>query len=223
MPKRHRAPYSAEFRAQLVALARSGRTPEASGEGVRADSPGDPELGAAGRSRRGPSTRRSDESGTRGASPAPRGGEEPQDRTGDLGLSSGLVRTGGRLDPTEGFELVKAPQAQLPVTRLCAVLELSTSGYYAGLNRELSARARAATKLCECIGAIHGASRGSCGVPRVPAELLVRFKRTWLRAVDAREMCLDSPRVRGRSRGTTSSDPRPAAHRSLVGAGGLNR
>jgi hypothetical protein len=46
---RHRPPYPAEFRRQMVDLVRSGRTPEGVVAGVRAVGPGDLELGASGR------------------------------------------------------------------------------------------------------------------------------------------------------------------------------
>ena len=66
---------------------------------------------------------------------------------------------------------MRAHQAKLPVSRLCQVLGVSKSGYYAWRAREPSARARADEALGEQIKGIHEASRGTFGVPRVHAEL----------------------------------------------------
>ena len=54
---------------------------------------------------------------------------------------------------------------------MCRVLGVSPSGYYAWRSRGLSARARRDEELREAIRAIHEASRGTYGVPRVHAEL----------------------------------------------------
>ena len=58
-----------------------------------------------------------------------------------------------------------------PVATMCRLLEVSTSGYYAWLEREPSKRAREDAWLLERIEAIHRESRGTYGVPRVHAEL----------------------------------------------------
>ena len=62
-------------------------------------------------------------------------------------------------------------QAVHPIATMCRMLEVSTSGYYAWLEREPSARATLDAKLLERIRAIHTKSRGTYGVPRVHAEL----------------------------------------------------
>ena len=54
---------------------------------------------------------------------------------------------------------------------MCRVLGVSPSGYYAWRSRTQSARARRDEELREAIRAIHEASRGTYGVPRVHAEL----------------------------------------------------
>ena len=46
----------------------------------------------------------------------------------DILKRGGLVRTGERRDPREGFEFVKANQAAWPVRTMCRVLGLSASG-----------------------------------------------------------------------------------------------
>ncbi len=58
-----------------------------------------------------------------------------------------------------------------PVATLCRVLGVSSSGYYAWLKRSLSRRARDDAVLIERIGAIHAASKGTYGAPRIHAEL----------------------------------------------------
>jgi putative transposase len=89
----------------------------------------------------------------------------------DHPISRGLVRSGDRLDPTEGFEFVRAHRAHHAVSTLCRLLEISTSGYYAWTTRPASRRAQADAELLDRIPAIHDRSRGTYGVPRVHAEL----------------------------------------------------
>ena len=64
-----------------------------------------------------------------------------------------------------------AHQAIHPVATMCRVLGVSPSGYYAWRKRPLSPRARADVELTAHIDAIHRASRGTYGAPRVHAEL----------------------------------------------------
>ena len=54
---------------------------------------------------------------------------------------------------------------------MCRVLGVSPSGYYAWRKRPLSPRARADVELTAYIDAIHRASRGTYGAPRIHAEL----------------------------------------------------
>ena len=58
-----------------------------------------------------------------------------------------------------------------PVATLCRVLGVSSSGYYAWSKRSPSRRARDDAVLIERIGAIHAASKGTYGAPRIHAEL----------------------------------------------------
>ena len=64
-----------------------------------------------------------------------------------------------------------AHQAVHPVATTCRGLGVSPSGYYAWRKRPLSPRARADVELSAQIDAIHRASRGTYGAPRVRAEL----------------------------------------------------
>jgi len=69
------------------------------------------------------------------------------------------------------FRFVEREKAAHPVTMLCRVLGVSPSGYWAWRDRPRSARAAADEDLTERILAIHRASRGTYGAPRVQAEL----------------------------------------------------
>ena len=66
---------------------------------------------------------------------------------------------------------MRANQERYPVATMCRVLEVSTSGYYAWRNRELSARAVSDATLLAKIREIHARSRGTYGAPRIHAEL----------------------------------------------------
>jgi len=58
-----------------------------------------------------------------------------------------------------------------PIKALCAVLEVSRSGYYAWQGRPASARATAEIALRVKIRALHAASRGTYGSPRIKIDL----------------------------------------------------
>lgn len=58
-----------------------------------------------------------------------------------------------------------------PVTTMCRVLDVSTSGYYAWRKRTPSQRARVDAALTKRIREIHQWSRGTYGVPRIHVEL----------------------------------------------------
>jgi putative transposase len=66
---------------------------------------------------------------------------------------------------------VRANQAKYPVRRLCGLLGVSPSGYYAWSRRSSSQRCRADAELQARIRAIHERSRGTYGAPRIHAEL----------------------------------------------------
>jgi putative transposase len=66
---------------------------------------------------------------------------------------------------------VKANRAAYPVATMCRVLGVSTSGFYAWVDRAPSARANSDAQLLERIQDIHKRSRHTYGKPRVHAEL----------------------------------------------------
>jgi len=66
---------------------------------------------------------------------------------------------------------VKAHQGQYPITTMCRVLEVSTSGYYAWLKRSRSKRVREDEVLTGRIKDIHARSKGTYGAPRIHAHL----------------------------------------------------
>ncbi|MGB4502368.1 MAG: IS3 family transposase [Dethiobacteria bacterium] len=66
-----------------------------------------------------------------------------------------------------------AKKANHPISNLCRVLGVSTSGFYAWRGRKPSARAREDAKLMKLIVEIHRESRGTYGAPRIHAELTV--------------------------------------------------
>ena len=86
---------------------------------------------------------------------------------GDPLKSRGLVRSGDRVGTTEAFRFVRANQDSLPVATMCRLLDVSASGYYAWLERAPSARAVSDAELLGKIRAIHTASRGTYGAPRI--------------------------------------------------------
>jgi putative transposase len=107
---------------------------------------------------------------------------------------------------------VKANQAMHDVTKVCRALSVSTSGFYAWLDREPSARAKADAELTKKIHVIHEESRGTYGVPRVHALLASEGVHVGRKRV-ARLMKLaqlEGVSRRKKFRSTRDSDARPA-------------
>ena len=69
------------------------------------------------------------------------------------------------------FRLIEAEKAIHSVPKLCRLLGVSRSGYYAWRRRPLCERARFDAVLSEKIEMIHRNSRATYGAPRVHAEL----------------------------------------------------
>ena len=69
------------------------------------------------------------------------------------------------------FQFVATEKVNYSVVRLCHVLEVSTSGFYAWRRRQPSQRARVDAALSERIRSVHADSHCTYGAPRVHAEL----------------------------------------------------
>ncbi len=69
------------------------------------------------------------------------------------------------------YRFIQGHQDEFPVQRMCSVLGVSPSGYYAWQTRPVSPRVQANQKLIPEIRAIHIRSRKTYGSPRVHAEL----------------------------------------------------
>jgi len=69
------------------------------------------------------------------------------------------------------YRFVEAEKGRYPVTRLCRMAQVSRAAYYQWQEGRGSARQAADAELTAKIRAIHAASRGQYGVPRVLAEL----------------------------------------------------
>ena len=69
------------------------------------------------------------------------------------------------------YQFIQDHQDEFPVQRMCRVLGVSPSGYYAWQTRPVSLRAQANQKLLLEIRSVHSRSRKTYGSPRVHAEL----------------------------------------------------
>jgi len=113
---------------------------------------------------------------------------------------------------------VNANQAAFPVRKLCEVLKVSPSGYYAWRERPPSRRALEDAVLTERIRAIHAASDGTYGSPNIHAELREEGTRVGCKRV-ARLMRAAHICGVSRRRGfvvTTRRDPRQRPAPDLV-------
>lgn len=115
------------------------------------------------------------------------------------------------------YACIGAHVGQFPVALMCRVLRVSRAGYYAWHRRPPSVRARVDTQLRLAIRAVHGASRGRYGSPRIHRELQAQQWRCGRKRV-ARLMRLDGLRgTRGRRyRVTTQADGTPPAPNRLA-------
>ena len=69
------------------------------------------------------------------------------------------------------FEIIRAEAANFPVTVLCKLLEVSTSGYYAYLGREASTKQQKDLRVTTKVRAVHARTRGVYGSRRMLHEL----------------------------------------------------
>ena len=168
---RPRKPYPPEFREQLVALVRAGRTPEDLAREFEPTVQSIQQLGGPGRSRCGPADRRPDHHRACRTDAAPSRESAAEARAGHLVKSRGLVCAGDRAEHEAIFGFMKANQATCPVRVMSRLLGVSASGFYAWANRPASARAVADISLTALIHAIHRRSGGAYGAPSIQAEL----------------------------------------------------
>ena len=113
---------------------------------------------------------------------------------------------------------MNASQATFPVRKLCQVLKVSPSGFYAWRKRPPSRRALEDAVLTERIRATHAASDGTYGSPNIHAELRDEGTRVGCKRV-ARLMRAAHIRGVSRRRGfvvTTRRDPREQPAPDLV-------
>lgn len=94
---------------------------------------------------------------------------------------------------SERYGFIQAQQADYPIERLCRVMGVARSGYYAWLKAVQTRREMANQHLVQEIRAIHRESRGTYGCPRIHAELRARGQLCTRKRV-ARLMRLDDLR-----------------------------
>lgn len=70
------------------------------------------------------------------------------------------------------YAFIQKQQRHYPIIRLCEVLEISTSGYYAWIGRPESSRRKENRILTTKIQCLHKASRRTYGSPRIYEDLL---------------------------------------------------
>ena len=115
------------------------------------------------------------------------------------------------------YQFIEDHQDEFPVQRMCSVLGVSPSGYYAWQSRPVSLRAQANEKLLAEIRAIHSRSRKTYGSPRVHAELTANGFRVGKNRV-ARLMRIENlrgQRKRKQPRTTNSQHSHPVAPNHL--------
>jgi putative transposase len=107
------------------------------------------------------------------------------------------------------YAAVKAWSHEFPVARLCAVLQVSVSGYYAWVKRPPAGRVQQTQQLQQTIGDIWRQYRGIYGAPRIHAELQARGMRVGHNRVARlmRSAGLHGKTARRRRPVTTHSDP----------------
>ena len=111
------------------------------------------------------------------------------------------------------FAFVDVEKASYPVDLLCAVLDVSRSGYYAWKARPTSLRETANAELTAEIRASHMAARGAYGSPRVLRDLKAKGRRVGKKRVERlmRKAGIVARRKRRFRRTTDSNHPHPIA------------
>ena len=83
------------------------------------------------------------------------------------------------------FRVIEEHRGCWPVSVMCRVFRVSQAGYYAWSSRPDSKRAAENRALLDDIRAVHAASQGRYGSPRVPAALRTQGRDLHTRKPDA--------------------------------------
>ena len=118
------------------------------------------------------------------------------------------------------FQFIEAHRDEFPVTRMCKVLGVSASGYYAWRGRPESQRERDNQVLLDHIKAVHAASRKTYGSPRVHAKLNKQGIHCNKKRV---ERLMRMHHIRGKRRGRRRVKTTDSAHNLPVAPNLLNR
>ncbi len=112
------------------------------------------------------------------------------------------------------FAFIRADLAQFPIDRVCEVLGVSRSGYYAWLDRPAPARRRRREELAAKVRLVHAQNRHVYGSPRLTAALQAQGERVCRNTV-ARIMHDTGLRAKGKKkfvpRTTDSAHCQPVA------------
>lgn len=116
------------------------------------------------------------------------------------------------------YQQVQACAETHPVSRICEVLEVSESGYYAWLKREPSQRQQANAQLGERIRAMWKHFKGIYGAPRIHAELQAQGESVGKNRVAKlmQKLGLQGKSDRQRRPRTTQSDPSHAVPSNIL-------
>ena len=107
------------------------------------------------------------------------------------------------------YQAIEACKVEFPVSRLCAVLNIAESGYYAWLKQAPSAHKQENRQLQQTIGTIWKQYRGIYGAPRIHAELQEQGINVGHNRVARlmRQAGIQGKTTRKRCPHTTQSDP----------------
>jgi transposase InsO family protein len=118
------------------------------------------------------------------------------------------------------FQFMEAHRDEFPVTRMCQVLRVSSSGYYASRGRPLSQREQDDRGIVNQIKEIHTASRETYGSPRVHAALVRQGIHCNKKRV---ERLMRVHKIRGKQRGRRRVKTTDSAHNLPVAPNLLRR
>ena len=118
------------------------------------------------------------------------------------------------------YQFIEAHRDQFPVKRMCQVLRVSASGYYASRERPLSQREQDNQQLVDQIKKVHAASRRTYGSPRVHAELVRQGIQCNKKRV---ERLMRVHHIRGKQRGRRRVKTTDSTHNLSVAPNVLKR